>query len=322
MTEEIVVGEGPFRYRMDAAWGDIPDEWDIGDVAAVAVDRNDFVYVFNRGPHPMVVLDREGRFLRSWGEGVFKRPHGLHLGADDRLYCTDDGDHTVRKCTLEGKVELELGLAGEPAPYMSGDPFHRCTHTALSPTGEIYVADGYGNARVHKYAPDGRLLFSWGTPGIGPGEFNIVHNVCADRDGWVYVADRENHRIQVFDGNGRYEAEWAHVHRPCALCMMGGASSTFLVGEIGPTLPVSRRVPNLGPRLSVLDAHGTLLGRIGTQGAGVGPGQFVAPHGLAVDSRGDVYVAEVATTTWPQLYPDEPMPTGLRGLKKLSLLDT
>jgi len=98
----------------------------------------------------------------------------------------------VRKVTLDGKVLLELGVPGKPAPFMSGEPFHRCTHTALSPRGEIYVSDGYGNARVHKYSPDGKLLMSWGEPGTGEGEFNIVHNICCDADGWLYVADREN----------------------------------------------------------------------------------------------------------------------------------
>jgi len=103
---------------------------------------------------------------------------------------------------LEGKVLMTLGMPGKPAPYMSGEPFHRCTHTALSPTGDLYVSDGYGNSRVHKYSPDGKLLMSWGGPGTDPGEFNIAHNITCDADGWVYVADRENHRVQVFDGNG------------------------------------------------------------------------------------------------------------------------
>jgi len=129
------------------------------------------------------------------------------MGPDDSIYLTDDGGHFMRKCSLDGKVLLELGIPGKPAPYMSGEPFHRCTHTALSPKGEIYVSDGYGNARVHKYSPDGKLLMSWGGPGTNPGEFNIVHNICTDADGWVYVADRENHRVQVFDGNGKYETQ-------------------------------------------------------------------------------------------------------------------
>ena len=129
------------------------------------MDRNDNVYVFNRGEHPMIVFDRDGNFLRAWGEGMFPRAHGVLMGPDDTIWLTDDGDHTVRQCTLDGKVLLTIGTPGKPAPYMSGEPFHRCTHTALSPKGDIYVSDGYGNARVHKYAPDGRLLMSWGGPG-------------------------------------------------------------------------------------------------------------------------------------------------------------
>ena len=128
------------------------------------------------------------------------------MAPDDTIWLTDDGDHTVRQCTLEGKVLLTLGIPGKPAPYMSGEPFHRCTHTAMSPEGDIYVSDGYGNSRVHKYSPNGRLLLSWGAPGTDPGEFNIAHNITCDADGWVYVADRENHRVQVFDGNGKYES--------------------------------------------------------------------------------------------------------------------
>ena len=205
-------------------------------MAAVGVDAQDRVYAFNRGAHPMVVFDREGNFLRSWGEGVFHRPHGVHVAPDDTLWLTDDGDHTVRHCTLDGKVLLTIGIPGTPAPYMSGEPFHRCTHTALSPQGDLYVSDGYGNARVHKYAPDGRLLLSWGEPGTDPGQFNIPHNICCDGDGWVYVADRENHRIQVFDGNGRFETQWHDMHRPSGLHLERGGEGRFYVGEIGGAL--------------------------------------------------------------------------------------
>jgi sugar lactone lactonase YvrE len=210
-------------------WGELPAGWRYGDVGAVGIDRKDNVYVFNRGPHPMIVYDRNGRFLRSWGEGIFHRAHGLHIGPDDTIFLTDDGDHTVRQCTLDGKILLTIGIPGRPAPFMSGEPFHRCTHTALSPKGEIYVTDGYGNACVHKFSPDGKLLFSWGTPGSDAGQFNIVHNICADADGWLYVADRENHRVQVFDGNGKYETQWNFLHRPCGLCMGHGTSSQIFI---------------------------------------------------------------------------------------------
>ena len=196
-----IIGQGNFKYQVAEGWGKLPAGWKFGDVAAVGIDSKDRVYAFNRGEHPMVVFDRDGNFLNSWGEGVFKRAHGVQMGPDDTIYLTDDGDHTVRKCTLDGKILLEIGLPGQASPYMSGQPFNRCTHTALSPEGDIYVSDGYGNSRVHKYSPDGKLLFSWGSPGTDPGQFNIAHNILCDTNGLVYVADRENHRIQIFLSN-------------------------------------------------------------------------------------------------------------------------
>jgi DNA-binding beta-propeller fold protein YncE len=238
------------------------------------------------------------------------------MGPDDSIYLTDDGGHFVRKCSYDGKVLLELGVPGEPKPYMSGEPFHRCTHTALSPKGEIYVSDGYGNARVHKYSPDGKLLLSWGEPGTGPGEFNIVHNICTDMDGWVYVADRENHRIQVFDGNGRYETQWNNLHRPCGLYMDYARHPVCYIGELGPSMAVNLNSPNLGPRVSVVDNQGRLLSRLGDRHAGQAPTSFLGPHGLAVDSHGDLYVGEVCWTLWPGLFPGKPRPDKLRALQK------
>ena len=311
------MGQGQFRYEVLGDWGKLPDGWELNDVAAVAVDKKDQVYIFNRGAHPMIVFDRQGNFLRSWGEGLFKRAHGVHIGPDEHLYCTDDGDHTVRKCTLEGKVVLTIGIPGEPAPYVSGEPFNRCTHTALSPRGDIFVSDGYGNARVHKYSPDGKLLLSWGEPGCDPGQFNIPHNICADPDGWVYVADRENHRVQVFDANGKYQTQWNNMHRPCGLCAAQGRQPLFYIGELGPTMPVNREIPNLGPRISIVNHEGKLVGRVGDIRAGQALNQFIAPHGLAIDSRGDLYVGEVSYTAWSQVYPGTEPPRGLRSLRKL-----
>jgi DNA-binding beta-propeller fold protein YncE len=319
MTEDdagVILGSGAHRYRVED-WGKLPDGWALNDVAAVVTDAKDNVYVFNRGDHPMIVFDREGNFLRSWGEGVFHRAHGIHIGPDESLYCTDDGDHTMRRCTLDGKVELEIGIPGRPAPFMSGEPFHRCTHTALSPDGDIYIADGYGNACVHKYSPDGKRLMSWGEPGTDPGQFNIVHNICCDLDGWVYVADRENHRVQVFDGNGRYETQWNNLHRPCGLYMPACRDPLCYIGELGPGLAINRDWPNLGPRLSIVTLDGKLVARLGDVRAGMALGQFNAPHGIAVDSRGDIYVGEVSFTNWRNMNPGEPTPAGLRSLRKL-----
>ena len=206
----------------------------------------------------------------------------------------------------------------QPAPFLSGKPFNRCTHTALSPKGEIYVSDGYGNSRVHKYSPDGKHLMCWGTTGTDPGEFNIVHNVVTDEDGWVYVADRENHRVQVFDGNGKYEAQWNNMHRPCALYCCGGKHPQFIIGELGPGMPVNTKHTNIGPRLSIVDAKGKTIARLGGQdGPGQEPGKFLSPHGLAVDSRGSIYVGEVSYTNWPSTHPGVPVPKFLRSLQKL-----
>ena len=176
-------------------------------MSAVAVDRRDRVYLFNRGPNPMIVVDIAGNFIETWGQKTFASAHGVTIGADDCVYCTDWVDHTVRKCTKPGEVLMEIGTPGEPAPYMSGRPFNRCTATALSPDlSHMYVTDGYGNARVHKYTADGRLVASWGESGCDRGEFDLPHAICCDKDGLLWVADRENHRIQVFDGNGNTRA--------------------------------------------------------------------------------------------------------------------
>lgn len=317
-----ILGSGEHCYRVVENWAKLPDGWTLSDVASVAVDSEDRIYVFNRGAHPMVVLDHDGNFIRSWGEGLFTRAHGLSIDNDDNLYCTDDGDHTVRKCTAEGKVLLTIGIPAKPAVFMCGEPFHRCTHTALSPQGEIYVSDGYGNARVHKFTPDGRLIKSWGEPGTDPGQFNIVHNIATDADGFVYVADRENHRVQVFDGDGRYETQWNNLHRPCALCHCGGSKPMFVIGELGPGMAVNRKIPNLGPRLSIVDAQGKRIARLGgEEGPGLETGKFLAPHGLALDSNGDIYVGEVGVTDWKTSFPDEEMPAAVRVSRCLQKLE-
>jgi len=323
MSTEHALGGGDYTYRIVDNWAKLPDGWRFGDVAAVGVDRNDRLYAFCRGDHPVIVFERDGTFVRSWGEDIFTHAHGVHMGPDDTIWLTDDFDHTVRKCTLEGKVLLTIGIPGEPAPFMSGRPFRRCTHTALSPRGDIYVSDGYGNNRVHQYTPDGKLQKSWGESGSGPGEFNLPHNIACDADGWVYVADRENHRIQVFDGNGKFETQWHNLHRPSGLYMPPGKCPICYVGEIGPYYDFNRGAPNLGPRVSILSNEGKLLARItATPCDGDGPGQFISPHGLAVDSRGDLYVGEVAYTAWKNLYPERPVPALLRSLQKFERVRT
>ena len=310
----VTLGTGNYTYEVVENWAKLPAGWGFKEVAAVGVDANDNVYAFNRGAHPMMVFDRHGNFLRSWGEGIFPRAHGITASPDDTFFCTDDGDHTVRKCTLDGKVLFTLGMSGKPAPFMSGEPFNRCTHVAIDPrNGDFYVSDGYGNARVHKYSPDGKLLFAWGESGTDPGEFNIVHNIATDSAGWVYVADRENHRIQVFDANGKFETQWVNMARPCGL-YIDQASDIAYVGELGVAIASNAQANGVGPRISLYDTKGNVLARLGNKPEGEAPGQFIAPHGICIDSRGDIYLGEVSWThTGSRLNP----PRELRSLQKL-----
>jgi hypothetical protein len=315
-----ILGIGDYRYRVDRGWAKAPRDWKIRDVGGVGVDKKDNVYVFNRGKHPMIVFNRDGNVITTWGEGVFPRAHGVHMDPDgESIWLTDDGDHTVRKCALDGKVLLTIGMSGKPAPYMSGEPFNRCTHTALSPEGDLYVSDGYGNAQVHKFSDKGKLLFSWGGPGTDAGLFNLPHNIHCDEDGWVYVADRENHSIQVFNGKGEYETQWNNLHRPSGMHLPTGKCPICFVGEIGSYMSVNKRLPNLGPRITIVDNTGKQIGRLGLvpDAAGIAAGQFLSPHGMCSDSYGDLYVGEVAQTSWPSYFPDTPIPDDLCGIQKL-----
>ena len=184
----------------------------------------------------------------------------------------------------------------------------------------LYISDGYGNSRVHKYTPDGKRLFSWGEPGTDPGQFNIAHNICCDPDGWVYVADRENHRVQVFDGNGKYETQWNNMHRPSGLYMESGTKTPrFFIGEIGPDMAVNIDLPNCGPRVSIYTQQGRALGAARPRACRARPGPVHLAARLAVDRRGDIYVGEVSFTNWGRRVraKGEQLPPGLRSLQKL-----
>ena len=315
MVSTVKLGSGSFTYEVAVDWEKLPSGYSWRDAAGVAVDSKDRVYVFNRGSgeHPVIVFDRDGNFLDSWGDGTFTNPHAITLAPDDTLYLTDAGDHTVRQFTLDGKLLMTIGVPGEAAPLHGGKPFNKCTHVALHPkTGDLFISDGYGNSSVHKYSPDGKLLLSWGTPGTDPGEFNIPHNIATDKNGYVYVADRENSRVQIFDSNGKFETQWVNLNRPCTIYI--SEEQRVYIGELGYANKVSIDVPNIGPRIAVMDTNGERLARLGDMGYGLEVGQFIAPHALALDSHDDIYVGEVA---WTAINHDGEPPPGVRSFQKL-----
>ncbi len=293
---EVIVGSGKFTYEALPTWQKLPDGVTLKETPGVAVNSRDEVYAITRNTdHPVMVFDREGNFLRSFGKGIFsERTHGIFIGPDDTVYCADDGTHTITKFTPEGELLLTIGTAGQPARRWCGEPFNRPTHAAVSPvTGNLYISDGYGNSRVHKFSPDGRCLLSWGEPGIDPGQFIRPHNVAVDAQDRVYVADRECHRVQVFDADGNFLTMWNNIHRPDGLTL--GPDGNIYIGELN-GIPGVDDAPGLGHRVSILSTQGELLARFGDPVEGEGPGQFIAPHGIAVDSHGDIYVGEVSFT--------------------------
>lgn len=303
----IHTGNDRFAFDAIADWARRPEGYSWSEVAGVATDSQDRVFVFNRGEHPMMIFDRDGVFLRSWGEGLFRRAHGVTIGPDDAVYCTDDSDHVVRKFTADGQLLMTLGTPGTPSDTgatsidfrtirHAGPPFHFPTNVALSPDGEIYVSDGYGNACIHKFTPDGRRLFSWGEPGNGPGEFRVPHGIAVDKSGTVYVADRENSRVQRFSSKGEFLEEWTDIARPCqvALDLVGNV----YVAELGYHAGMwpGTKAPSAdatGGRVRVLDSNGKCLATWGGGKTPTAPGDFFAPHDICLDSRGEVYVAEV-----------------------------
>jgi DNA-binding beta-propeller fold protein YncE len=328
----LKIGAGDLRYEALARWESLPEGWSFVEVAGVATDSQDRVYVFNRGEHPLIIFDRDGQFLGSWGEGQFQRPHGIFIGPDDTVYCTDDLDHTVRKFNLDGLLLLTLGSSGQASATgivgidyrtirRGGPPFNRPTNLALAADGTMYVTDGYGNARVHCFAPDGRRLSSWGEPGSGPGQFNLPHGIAVDRVGRVYVADRENSRIQVFTAEGKFVTQWTDVLRPMQI-FIDRRDRAFVVelgwqaglfpwqtawgADLSPAPPSALGHPRSGEgagggvlteqpgaRLSVFDLEGRLLASWASEGDPCAPGNFFAPHSIWIDSRGDLYIGEV-----------------------------
>jgi sugar lactone lactonase YvrE len=267
-------GSNELTYQVVKGWGKLPEGWAFGHVIGLVVDSKDNVYVFNRSDHPIIVFNREGKFLKSWGENEFKSPHGLYIDYNDNLYCTDTNSHSVKKFSTDGRLLQMWGNLDKPGE--NGAPFNRPTNVALAPSDELYVSDGYVNARVHRYSSKGELIQSWGSHGSEIGHFEIPHDIWVYKDGRVFVADRQNDRIQIFTPDGEYIEHWGDLNRPCSLYM--DENDRVYITE-------------LRARMSIFDIEGNLLARWGGEESKA-LGLFIAPHCAWVDSHGDLYIGE------------------------------
>jgi DNA-binding beta-propeller fold protein YncE len=302
------------RYEVIEGWEQLPAGITHHDCVGVGVDSQDNVYLLTRADARLLVYTRDGAFVRSWGAGFFtERTHGLTVGPDDRVWVVDEGVNCVYQYTTTGDLQLTFGTEGvgkkgpasatgydgaSLASITGGPPFNRPTNLAVAPGGDLYISDGYGNCKVHHYTAGGELIQSWGEPGTGPGQFNLVHGIRVAADGRVLVADRENDRIQVFSPEGRFLTEWTDVQRPTniAIDRDGRVYVSELWWRVGQRSQRHGDITvDLPGRVSIYDANGTLLHRFGGPDR-VAPGNFVAPHDICVDARGDLYVAEVTNT--------------------------
>ena len=267
------------------------------------------MFLYARGEHPVSIYSKDGEFLGSWGEGqqFSPRSHGTFMSRDGDLYLVDDGLGRVGRYSLDGKLLATVGPVGivsdtghepgvEDSVIRGGPPYNKPTNLSVGPTGDLYVSDGYGNARVHRFGPDGTLLQSWGQPGGGPSQFRTPHGLCTHRDGRVFVADRQNDRVQIFSADGEYLTQWTDVQRPQDIFidqadLVYVAELSWFPGERSHRLgAITEYLP---ARLSIYDIEGNLRLRWADPDPAKA-GYFTAPHGIWLDSEGSIYLAEVA----------------------------
>lgn len=267
------------------AWPELPQGWNFGETAGVAVDAGQNVYVFHRGPHPLLQFDRGGRFRRSLLEGLIASAHAVRIDAEGFIWVVDVGSHTVLKVHPSGRIAMVLGRRGTPGADEA--TFNQPTDVAVAPDGDIYVTDGYGNSRVVRFSREGRFLSQWGSKGGGPGEFNLPHAVVLDREGRLYVADRENGRIQVFTREGAFLKQWADWGSPWGLVLTPDQDILVADGKNNRIIKVSRE----GRRLGAYGQPGKL------------PGEFSLAHAIALGEGGEIYVAEISNWRVQKLVP-------------------
>lgn len=272
-TAGPIIGTGRHRYRYIRDWARLPRGWTFGDadpslrpprsvVKGACMPSGDIVVVA-RGAHPVLVFDQGGGFVTAWGEGQFTPwLHGVTAARDGSLWIIDSALHAATRHTPDGRLLQTLGEPGSPAPTWYGRPFNMPTGLAEAPDGTLYVSDGYGNRRVHRFAPDGTHLLSWGEPGDGPGQFALVHYLAVGADGTVYVCDRENDRVQLFDGEGKFLSGWRGFERPSDIALGDGYACIVGADGLSFMTPAGERLAHIGanePFDGAFRAHGVWL---------------------------------------------------------------
>ena len=291
-----LLGEPGYTYddRIER-WGRAPEGWVHRTITDIAVDRDDTVYAYIRGEPWVMVFNTEGDLLRTWGGG-FTTPHGITAAPDGSVFCIDTGDHTVRQFSPEGEPMMTLGEKDKASGHLSGKPFHHPTDIAIDPrNGDILVSDGYSNNVVHRFSSGGKLLDSWGESGTYPGQFNTLPSIATDRDGNIYVNDRENHRVQVFDPEGVFQEQWVNLAINYAIDIDQAAGLVYIGEDYSGLRTTWADMGNyfglgLGPRITIFDTDGNVKSRIGEHLPWKAPGQIHFPHGMAVDSKRNVYL--------------------------------
>jgi hypothetical protein len=272
------VGTGAHTYELVRDFLKMPPGQSLGIVSRVATDSQDRVYVFQRKDPPVVVFNRDGTYLGAWGSDLIADPHGLKI-VGDTVYTTDRSDSVAKSFSLDGKVKLALGTPGQHSDTgevknwlveRAAGPFNHPTEMMPHPTnGDIYITDGYRNARVHRFSADGKLKASWGSPGSGPGQFHLPHSIAYDDAGRLLVADRSNKRIQIFTPEGEYVGAWTGMGGPNDISR--GKDGNYYIAE--------QEDDGKPAQVCVRDPQGNILARF--------PSRHI--HGIGVDSRGDIY---------------------------------
>jgi hypothetical protein len=234
------------------------DGWELGMISSVAIDRKGTIYLLQRGEKadPVVVTDRQGHVLRSWGKGLYKIPHSIRIDPQGNIWTVDAESSTVLKFTPQGQKLMQIDVGEQPTGRRS--KFVGTTDIAFGPHGRLFISDGYGNARILEYSADGKRVHEWGAAGSGPGQFKLPHGITIDQDNILYVADRENGRVQRFDLDGKFLSEWP-LGRTYAVQVSRGVVWAAMQ-------PIDTPVPSPGWMVKLDRRTGKVLGSVESNG--------------------------------------------------------